>query len=841
MKNKILFLPLLGLGLVIGINVYFRSYPVSFPQLASQAKAQVQAEMRQRSAGFVDKNFPGLSSMSKDTLAEVSYREYAKNNREKIRSDVEQRYSELKDRFQDKFGRTYLFELDCWHWARYVENTVKTGHPGDTVVDGKQYDLFMNYPTGTPVSYNQFLFYACASFYKLASFFFDIPLNTFLFYVPLFLSVIFLSALYLICWRFYGALSAAIASLFVGLAPIFLPRSCAGWFDMDILNLFFPLMVVFSYLMAYSRGTMAHKIVWLAASAVLTGLFSFTWPYWWFVAGVIGLYELYSLLNLLSERIQYRVDVSSELKRHLTVLGVYIPLCVIGVVMFSGIEPLRLIFFQVKDAFTLNDPMDGSIWPNVFSTVGELVRPSMYSLSNFVGGPGIFLLSMLCMLALLLRNKRYRGMKRESIFMLIIWFILIFAICYKGVRLVVFLVIPMGIFLGWGCGESLKYIVRLGLKKRRIFLAVWGVIIFFIVGSALSNAKRVANGLFPMIDDNWYMLLNNVKKNTPADSVINSWWDFGDWFKTVAGRKVIFDGQSQNTPQAYWMARALLADSEEESLAILKMLNSSGNKLFELINKEIKDPFKAVMYVEKAIGSGGESAEETLSSVLSPRTVREALNLLSVPATKAYFVVDHTMVSKMPPISYLGNWDFRKVYVVKNIKKLPKERIIEYLLQLGMDDSSARTLYQDASLLAPGQEKNWISSSFRYMSGVVEGRLRGEMVYFDNGLVYNPKDATILAYNGYEGRYSVPKSLFYLENGELVERVYPQSDKDFSVLLMRDNGTYRIVEMDRELGASLFTKLFFLKGKGLRNFRPFASGKDKDNHIGVFEIDWNSR
>jgi len=444
------------------------------------------------------------------------------------------------------------------------------------------------------------------------------------------------------------------------------------------------------------------------------------------------------------------------------------------------------------------------------------------------------------MLFLVLRNKHYRGTKRESIFMLVLWFIIIFAICHKGVRLIVFLLIPMGIALGWGCEEALAYCRRRG-GKRKIMLPVWGIAVLFMVGTLFFNAKRTANALFPMIDDEWYILLNNVKQNTPADAVLNSWWDFGDWFKTVAGRRVIFDGQSQNSPQGYWMAKALLSNSEEESVAILKMLNSSGNKVYDLINKYLNDPFKSVILLEKVLYAQPDQVKDLLLQVLPEDKASEVMVLLSAKPASAYFVVDYTMIGKMFPISYLGNWDFSRVYMIKNINKQPKEKILSYLIELGMDAKSADAMYRDAQLLSPEQYDGWISRHRRFISGILEGKVQGDVVLFNNGLVFNPKDNTMFVFNGYNGQYGVPKSIFYMDNGKLVEHVYPDSTMDFSVLLLHENGSYKAIELDRELGASLFTKLYFLKGKGLANFKPFAANRDERNYIGVFEIDWNIR
>jgi dolichyl-phosphooligosaccharide-protein glycotransferase len=837
MNKQTPYLALLGLGLVIGLNIYFRSFPINFPQLAAEARDRVEARYAQRSADLVNKNYPNLSSMAKDSLAVVALQDYLKENRQKMRAEVGDEYTRLKDRYQDKDGHTYLFELDCWHWARYVENTVASGHPGDAVVNGTQRDLLMRYPEGTNVSYNTLLFYVSAFLYKSVRFFVHVPLYTFLFYLPLLFAVIFIGSLYVICWRFYGALAAVICALFVGLAPIFLPRSCAGWFDMDILNLLFPLLVVFAYLMAYSRIKAALRWVWLGTSALLVGLFAYTWVYWWFVVAVIILYEVYSVLDLVSERLQYKTVIRASVYRHILLLCIFVPLCAVSVIAFCGTAPFVELWGQIVGSLTLNDPVDRSIWPNVFSTVGELARPNFNQIASSVGGIYTFILALSCMLVLVLRNKRYRGPKRESIFLFVLSFIIVYVICYKGTRLIVFLLIPMGVFLGWGVREAYNYCMR-RRRKKKYLLPVLGIAVVLLVGGFIGNGQRVASGLYPMIDDSWYVLLNNLRQNTPAGAVLNSWWDFGDWFKAIAGRRVIFDGQSQNTPQGYWMAKVLLSHSEEEAMAILRMLNNGGNRAFEEINNHVHDPVQSLLLLEKIVGMDQSAASSVLGDSLPQEAAARVKELLYGRPPAAYFIVDYTLIGKMYPISYLGNWDVSRVYVIKNINTKTKDQIITRLVELGTPPEAAAAMYRDARLLSPGQYNQWISHRARYISGTIPGKRKGDVVLFNNGLVYNIQDRSMFVFNGYDGQYHVPQSLFFLEGDRLTEHVYPDSNLDFSVLLLQDHEGYHVVEMDRELGQSLFTKLYFLKGQGLRSFKLFTDNRDVQNYVGVFEINW---
>ncbi|MDD5136684.1 MAG: STT3 domain-containing protein, partial [Candidatus Omnitrophica bacterium] len=159
----------LCLGLVLGLNIYFRLYPAYFPQLKSQAVNAVDQRIVREAILQADKEFSGYSTIVKDKLVKSLVSDYRKANKKKIKEQFREEYQRLKDPYQDQDGQTYLMELDCWHWARYTENVVRLEHPGDRVADGYQVDDLMLAPLGGNVYSNQFLFYLSAFLYRVFS------------------------------------------------------------------------------------------------------------------------------------------------------------------------------------------------------------------------------------------------------------------------------------------------------------------------------------------------------------------------------------------------------------------------------------------------------------------------------------------------------------------------------------------------------------------------------------------------------------------------------------------------------------------------------------------------
>ncbi len=66
----------------------------------------------------------------------------------------------------------------------------------------------------------------------------------------------------------------------------------------------------------------------------------------------------------------------------------------------------------------------------------------------------------------------------------------------------------------------------------------------------------------------WLDALRWVRENTPEDSVVVSWWDYGYWISIVGQRASVADGATINATQIEILAKALTS-SEEEALDTL--------------------------------------------------------------------------------------------------------------------------------------------------------------------------------------------------------------------------------------------------------------------------------
>ncbi|MDD5565879.1 MAG: STT3 domain-containing protein [Candidatus Omnitrophica bacterium] len=832
MKKPLLVL-ILCLILVLAINLYFRIFPVYFPQFLQLARQNIDQKIHESARFQVDSAYPSMSPYAKERAIRHLAASIKDKERTKYRLQVRKEYEKLKDPFQDASGQTYLMELDCWHWARYVGNVEAHGFPADTLRNKVQWDKYMLAPHGDKVIWNQFLFYFSSFLYKIFSLAIPVPLNTFLFYLPLLFVVFLLVVVYLFCALHFGPVAAVLSTLFIGLAPIFLPRSCAGWFDMDVLSLFFPFLITWIYLSAYNSGSTRQKALKVFFGSFFVGLFAFTWHHWWFIVVILMGYEGIALLHSLFAFLQYGRKDIQLLKTHALTASGFLLASLLWVFLFTGTGSFTDLFSQLKDAVHLNRPVLYSIWPNVFFTVQELGRSNLNLVASLIGDKLLFLFSLISMLALFLltRIRKSSYFEKEFILIMVIWFFSMFIACFKGIRFIMFLIIPLGISFGWFLQYAIEYFED--KLRRAIVLLLCFVFVFSIVDRAFTTSRH----LYPLINDNWYNLLIAIKEKTPARAVLNSWWDFGDWFKAIADRPVIFDGQSQNTPQAYWMAKILLENDEERAIAMLRMLNASGNRSFDLIDAHLHNPLASIILLEKVLFNP-RGAQAELLRVMPEKEAAKVLGLVfGVPQEPAYFIVDPTMPDKIYAISFMGNWDFVKSYVVQKYGQKGSKRIAGDLIAMGVDRDKAQQYYQEVTIVPRHYLDDWISRRVRFYGSLVRGEVKDGIVLFENSAVFNPAKKT--AYLFYNNGYKVPRSLFLFENGALQEHEFDNSELGFSVLIIKKDEGYFAIGLDRQLGKSLFVRLYFLQGQGLKHFKPFLAQNDAGGYIRVFKLEWN--
>lgn len=620
-----------------------------------------------------------------------------------------------KSYWQDESGQTFLLEIDPYHWYRLVKNLVLYGSTGDK----PQYDSFMLAPIGMKIDSSSqpslhknlhvYLSYYIFKFVRLFNK--NISLMHLVFYLPVLISSLALIVVFLFCFsisRNSFNVSGFFAAMTLGLAPVFLMRSLAGWFDTDPYVILFSVLSVWMLFLSLRQKLSFNKIILFSTiSGLCIGLFSLTWDGWWYIFDLLTFSMLFYILNLFL--IKSNANKQINLNSSLVSLFLFILSSFLFVSIFSGIETFKHFLSGPLNIAFAKGALQRGFWPNGFLTVNELKSESIAEVIYEIGGITVILFAVLYLILTFFNKKSTNHLEKKFIgFLFFFWITIMVFVSMQANRFSLLLTIPLSISFGLFL-EYLFYLlfnkINLLHEKEWVLLGVFTAV--FMPGIFI-NSFPYRNAA-PIMNRDWWNVLSDIKTRTPKDAIINSWWGFGHWFKAIADRRVIFDGATQDTPLAYWMARAFLTDSETEALGILRMLNSGSDKAYEELEKLGFNKYKSLNILNKIILLNKKEVDAWLVKYIPGQDERNRILKLTHNPQTAYLVVDPYIKDKIREISFVAGWGkvfdvqrtncmFKRLYYLngqglKNFKpfitkelKNNKGRIIVYKVEWNRDE-----------------------------------------------------------------------------------------------------------------------------------------------------------
>jgi len=820
---------LLLLLIPIFFSVLFRAYTYELPLTDEMAQNSVENNIRTNIQQEILSQTKNIDQNTLNILTEQRYGNLMKSNKAEVDAQVSQLSQQIKDYYQDDSGQTYLLAIDPYYYLRQTENLLENGHVGDELKDGKPFDNHMYAPNGKFVD-TSFHPWIGAQLHKISQVFGNDSLLKTMFFLPLLFATLAIIPAFFIGRKLSGNLGGLVASFILAIHPTFLGRTPAGFSDTDAYAILFPLLIIWLFLEGFTTHNKKHKYIFGGLAGLATGIFSFSWSGWWYafdvILGTLGIYFLYLL-------IKYKKTIFKKLKtKNLLKTGIiYIVSSFIFVSLFKGITSFFTFIKGPLSVLFMKDAAKASLWPNVYTTVAELNSISFNTLVSNLGGEILFSLSVIGILMVLLKRNKLQLDIKSAILMLT-WFAVTLFSTSKGIRFVMMMIpvfaIGLGIFFGrmyiflsnWASKE-------LGINKKLISL---GLILLVIISFIpLTNAaENTAKHEIPSMNDAWYSTLTNIKENTPKDSIVNSWWDFGHWFKVTADRPVTFDGASQNTPMAHWVGKVLLTDNEQEAIAILRMLDCGSNDAYDLLLEQTNDSLLTKEVIDEIILKDKNSAKEILKEYTQePELI---LKKTHCNPPENYFITSEDMVSKGGVWSHFGSWDFERAFAYNTIKSNSKEKAIE-ILQEKLDYSSeeASSTYRQLNGLTEREANAWIAPYYSF-SNSGQCQTQNNTVYCSNGGIIdlNKKEAYIKTNGGL-----VP--INYRDNSNTYTN--PNATNEIALSYFPDSSNS--VLLQPELLESMFTELFYYQGKNLNNFEKFDHQRGIDGfEIYVWKVKW---
>ncbi len=687
----------------------------------------------------------------------------------------------------DDEGIPYMYELDSYYHYRLTKNFLEHGYLGDTIINGIEWDSYSYYPPGVPLDYPPLLIYLSAFLYKLINLFATVPLLVVGFWLPAFFGPLAGVITYLFVRRFSDDVSGIVAGLLVVLSPFYLQSTVRGWFDTDMFNIFFPVLVVWTFLEALRAENLKMKIIYSLISAFSLFLFSLAWNGWQ--------YSFYLILFFTSIFIIWGYIKGKKIKNCLITLTIFSGCSLILILIFSGYINFLKPFYGLLEIFNLmGNPW--SPWPNLYLGISELKKPSIMEIVTSLGFIllSLGILGFLLIFRILKNNKiKIKYMNKISWFLflfLILWTIVGFLSLSMGVRFIILIIPPLSISAGIGIGILIKYLKNFNLNKRFINFSIIFLLIILILPQFLT-AHGSINVLKPAANDDLWEAAEWIKINTPKETVIISDWSYGHFLTGIAERPVLWDGRSAyietlpvrhlygdnltfdgkipNTSREYWISKAYSTSNESLSLGIFTMLANSGDYAYLTINEYTNNTTESVIILNDILGLEKSLASEILSKKYN---------------------FDENQVSTVLKYSHPSN---SVPFVILTYDRM--------MISTSKFNIAGRNFCEE------------VNGNYTYSIGDFEKK--GSIINSSNNVTINYEK------NHFEWNNKKPFCFISVEGSE-IKKEYINPNSNFCIILQFDSE--KSIVIDKRFENSLFTKLIIEK-KDTKNFESIYKNK----------------
>jgi dolichyl-diphosphooligosaccharide--protein glycosyltransferase len=212
----------------------------------------------------------------------------------------------------------------------------------------------------------------------------------------------------------------------------------------------------------------------------------------------------------------------------------------------------------------------------------------------------------------------------------------------------------------------MKEIFKINLSKKKNYsVKISSIIIIFILFTiplvypttsnwinAVDFPPTILNGgtTYPPSND-WPETLEWIKLNTPEDSVIASWWDYGYWISTVAERTTLIDNATLGDWQIKKVAEIFMS-TPDEAWNLLTVWDVDYVVVFVAAQRLPGDYNDDSLYVLN--GGGDESKKPWFMRIAG---VELSKYLESDGNTASNYFWNETMLGKMIPYKTLAYFD----------------------------------------------------------------------------------------------------------------------------------------------------------------------------------------
>lgn len=804
----------LAIIFVCAAALYFRTYQLHFltarssddirkaaiqtvlPQVAEQVKKQIKQK------------FPDLS---KDILRKVIANNLVmavETEYDQFQSTLQRIEKQLKHEFDNrKKENRFLLEADSYYYYFLTKQLEKKG----TFVSKYKWGRFLNpnrlVPNG---AWDWMTLHPYLGFFwhKIVHLLTGLELMQTLCFFSLFMTILMIALYFTVSKALKLSLFATTIGCFIlVLSPVCLSRTAYGWYDTDVYNYIFPMILFWCF---FSGIENRNHFKFAGFAGVISFLYAFFWMGSNFQCAVFFFCGFMSALVCwwLERKVSYN---------RFYFLGVYL---VLWIVLVSALFSPVYLMEQLGNHLHVFNKLTGAsassakdIWPNDLLTIGEL-QPSRLNDVFFMTSSWITYV----LIAMGLIAFAFRFQNDDSKYRLYQWvFFLgmavpILILTLQARRFSVFLILPISFCAALAIDDLIHWVKNPFPYAKQALTGLFAILLLF---PAVLAAHQAAQSDRLIMNESWFKALSDIKRKTPEESVIDSWWPPGYFILSIAERKSVLDGGGMTLPENLWMGKALLAQDELSAIGILRMLNSSGHKAFSFLVSIGYDEESALQLILKLVRTSKVDAKQSLPPGMSGKNQEQLLEFTHgklEPAPAYLLVYDDLIAQNMEP-QVMGYWSFERA-----------KKINLHQQFIGKGYNSDDFIKKEVAVIGGIR-------SYQRESETVQPQL-GKLI-FSNKVVI---DLTLK-----EVFSKKPRSLFYLEGGKLIEKQFDgfQSEKESILLVPKPDG-FSVVQANPDLIRSMLFRMFYLNGADLKVLKPFTIQEDLilGTKVSAFQIDW---
>ena len=399
--------------------------------------------------------------------------------------------------------------------------------------------------------------------------------------------------------------------------------------------------------------------LFVAVFLFITGTFERPGPHFVFGIGgvILGIPTIFLISSIFLHKItKGRNFVRTGLLFLLLIMIIGSSIITINSVLIENGEPefLSIPSFRYLNAMnpflTTSDPLVDSIAEHASTSIEFSFL--FHSVWIIFAGIGIWII-----LTKKISENEYLLKNDMKIFLLIIGITGVY-VSSVFIRLEVFASISVIILASVGLSLLTKEIFKINFNGKKNYLLktsfITIIIFLFILPLIIPENSNWINlsdvpptiltgATFHPPTTDWLETMEWIKLNTPENSKIASWWDYGYWITTLSDRTTYVDNATLSTKEIQKMATMFMS-SPDDSWQILQEMDADYVLVFVAAEDIGSNSSEFPLYVQ---GGGGDETKMYWFSIIAGLNPANYLN--SDVKTPTFNFYDNTMLGKMIP------------------------------------------------------------------------------------------------------------------------------------------------------------------------------------------------